>query len=941
MIFSKNLLYCFLVFFFIYTFGFSQRGIISGVIEDDACPLPGVTIIVKGTSNGTETDFDGNYSIECQVNDILLISFVGMTTKEILVTRGMFTSSLSTSIIHEEPVQKIIANAYYKALKKVADSLKLIPEATKNNLTYNKKGYYFNYSKIKDIKEKNGKLKITYFNPDTFYEISYGSNIAFQFIANNSLPKLQNTFAQGKPFNGNNQWFGPETNTIFSFGPSVNTLAFDGANYAYDTHGRLINGRSEKQQLPYTNLLFSSSIILSNNLNLKVSNDTHHFAMNIRRKAQKDIFAIEKNTQTQFDINYGYKSIIKAFLKTSFEDNKQPNTNGFYNNIIQNSYLTPVSFQNNQGYLLENKMQRSFSPTQVNNPHWLLALHKNKAISSTIITGLKADITLTNHLKVNAISSFTTKNNTLDFALPNNTIGFLKGYKSHKKLSEKTLYTFLGVNYTANIKNFSNVTILSTLKHHYNTLNYKLIEQDDFSNLNFNNPINEAVHTHKVQDNTFQFSNEIKFNFDTNFNFEITLKNSVVQSSLQGKKLLLPSAQLYLNLTNIIGYSKWISNFTIATGIAKDATIMPLYYTNLSHNSLLITPQQSPSLLTTNDLFNSNTLALETATNFDIESNLHLFQNTVSIGVNYYTSKTDNAIFPTLENGTFQLQNIASIKNQGWEASLAFNIGRYSEKFHYKPTFLFSKNKATVLRLAGNRTSLPIAGFSTLSKNLIVGEQTGTLVGTAFLRNAKGLKIIGADGYPLVAPQAKIIGNTSPDFTLSINNTIKIGEFNVNFLLDYQHGGDVWNGTQNVLNYTGRSQESANLRGTTHFIFDGVNQAGTTNIIPVDFANPTQDISQNRWVRYGFNGVDEAAIVDGTYLNLKSVSVSYDFFNRNDNTFFKQLEVSLYGYNLFTYTKSAGISPYTSLFDHASAKGLNYFNTPLIKEIGLKVNIKI
>jgi TonB-linked SusC/RagA family outer membrane protein len=52
---------------------------------DDKQGIPGVNIIIKGTSTGTITDFDGNFSIAAKLNDILLISFVGMQSKEVVV----------------------------------------------------------------------------------------------------------------------------------------------------------------------------------------------------------------------------------------------------------------------------------------------------------------------------------------------------------------------------------------------------------------------------------------------------------------------------------------------------------------------------------------------------------------------------------------------------------------------------------------------------------------------------------------------------------------------------------------------------------------------------------------------------------------------------------------------------------------------------------------
>src|SRR5690554_133966 len=65
---------------------FAQEKTISGTVSDEnGLPLPGVNIIVKGTTNGTQTDFDGNYSITASTGDVLSYSFVGYTKKEMTV----------------------------------------------------------------------------------------------------------------------------------------------------------------------------------------------------------------------------------------------------------------------------------------------------------------------------------------------------------------------------------------------------------------------------------------------------------------------------------------------------------------------------------------------------------------------------------------------------------------------------------------------------------------------------------------------------------------------------------------------------------------------------------------------------------------------------------------------------------------------------------------
>lgn len=66
----------------------SQNLTVSGVVTSasDKMPLIGVSVLVKGTTNGTITDFDGKYSLGVENGQILVFSYIGFITQEILVT---------------------------------------------------------------------------------------------------------------------------------------------------------------------------------------------------------------------------------------------------------------------------------------------------------------------------------------------------------------------------------------------------------------------------------------------------------------------------------------------------------------------------------------------------------------------------------------------------------------------------------------------------------------------------------------------------------------------------------------------------------------------------------------------------------------------------------------------------------------------------------------
>ncbi len=72
-----------LLFFFLPLFAIAQS--VSGTVTEKSSnlPLPGVNITIKGTSNGTATDFDGNYQINASSGDVVTFSYVGYLTQKV------------------------------------------------------------------------------------------------------------------------------------------------------------------------------------------------------------------------------------------------------------------------------------------------------------------------------------------------------------------------------------------------------------------------------------------------------------------------------------------------------------------------------------------------------------------------------------------------------------------------------------------------------------------------------------------------------------------------------------------------------------------------------------------------------------------------------------------------------------------------------------------
>jgi len=107
---TRKLFFTLLVCLFSSAMIYAQRTVTGTVTEEGNIPLAGASVIVKGTTNGASTDFDGNYSINIESDsDILVISYVGYKTTE--VTVGNQTVINVTLEVDSESLDEIVITA--------------------------------------------------------------------------------------------------------------------------------------------------------------------------------------------------------------------------------------------------------------------------------------------------------------------------------------------------------------------------------------------------------------------------------------------------------------------------------------------------------------------------------------------------------------------------------------------------------------------------------------------------------------------------------------------------------------------------------------------------------------------------------------------------------------------------------------------------------------
>lgn len=93
------------LFVFALQVSFAQQKVITGTVSDNAgIPLPGVSILVKGTKSGTQSDFDGKYSIKAESNQFLIFSYIGMKTQELAANSSIVNVKLKDDSVELEGV---------------------------------------------------------------------------------------------------------------------------------------------------------------------------------------------------------------------------------------------------------------------------------------------------------------------------------------------------------------------------------------------------------------------------------------------------------------------------------------------------------------------------------------------------------------------------------------------------------------------------------------------------------------------------------------------------------------------------------------------------------------------------------------------------------------------------------------------------------------------
>jgi TonB-linked SusC/RagA family outer membrane protein len=328
----------------------------------------------------------------------------------------------------------------------------------------------------------------------------------------------------------------------------------------------------------------------------------------------------------------------------------------------------------------------------------------------------------------------------------------------------------------------------------------------------------------------------------------------------------------------------------------------------------------------------NNNLQWESSKQINAGIDLALFRNRIRFTADAYLKKTSdlllNAPLPTSTGFDNAVQNIGALENKGLEFSL--NTVNIDKALVWSTDFNISFNKNKVTNLVGQQLfDGDVAGRGQASL-VQEGLPLGTIYGYVFggvdpaTGNAYYVDKTGVSTFTPTADDRMVIGDANPKFLYGLTNTLSYKGISLMIFIAGSQGNDMLNGTR--IDAEGMS--------------DPKNQS---TAVLRRWRNPgdVTDIPKSSWGVTDNSRISTRFIEDGSYLRLKTVTLSYQIPKKVISKV-KLTSVRLYatGENLLTFTNYSGFDPEVNAFGGSNtARGIEYGTYPQTRNIIFGVNL--
>lgn len=307
--------------------------------------------------------------------------------------------------------------------------------------------------------------------------------------------------------------------------------------------------------------------------------------------------------------------------------------------------------------------------------------------------------------------------------------------------------------------------------------------------------------------------------------------------------------------------------------------------------------------------------------------------NRLDFSFTYYKTNTKNQFFSVsapYESGLRnRYVNAGNVQNQGFEASIGWHQ-QFNADFSWSTNFNISYNENKIKELVeGLENGLTIASWQGAKVVLNEGGSYGDLYVRQIKRDEAGKPVKNADGKPVLMgdniDEMKYAGNMNAKVNFGWSNTFHYKDFTLSFLIDGKFGGRVLSATEATLDGWGVSERTGNARNAGKVVVDGV-----------EF-DPQLWYTETGSSNFNNSYATEFYVYKGTNVRMRELSLGYTFRNLFGNG--KNLTAALIARNLFFFYKDAPCDPDVSMGTGNGVQGVDIFNLPSSRSLGLNLKL--
>ncbi|MDG1398201.1 MAG: TonB-dependent receptor plug domain-containing protein [Polaribacter sp.] len=990
------------VFSFILTMNVqAQEKSITGTVtsKSDGATLPGVSVVIKGTTKGTETDFDGKYTIKASEGDVLSFSFLGMKTKEATVGESNTldlvleddSDQLDEIVVTALGVKKTRKSLTYAAQDINAAELNTVKQTNPmNSLSGKVAGLNITRSSsgaggsVKVVLRGNSSIGnnqplyvidgIPLQNPsasqpgDTFGDVNGGNKDggdALSLINPDDIESLSVLKgASASALYGSAGLNGVILITTKSgkngkFKVNANSnLTVDTAAYYMD-----FNGDTEKN----VDSFFQSGFSSINSITVSGGNEKAQTYFSYGNTSSEGIIPTNKLNQHTFNVRetaqlFNDKLKLNASIMGSTQSIKNRPVSGLYFNPLVGVYgfesdTESLSDYENFEELDTNRnvmSQRWFRATSdiEQNPYWILNRNKSSDTNSKLVASLNLNYTVNDWLALQARGTY--DRSQLDYerkihATTEATLAPANG----RYMSNQYDYTQYYADFIATVnKNLSEKVNLNAVVGTSTTRNtaetfiadsgtnggLQFANVFAFQNFNANPQVNFSQQSFESRSNSVFMS--ATFGFSEKVFVDVTARNDWTSTIPQpNNSFFYPSIGATGVLSELFDLGEKVSFAKVRASYAEVGS--GFGPDQISPNrGILFGGGVSP--VDPIRPFPGTTPKPERQRSFEIGTEWKFNNNRFGFDIGYYRTSTVNQYFAVPVSTTVVSSGVAGLNagdivNSGVEFT-AFAIPFQNEDFEWRTNINFATNKNEILSISGeDLDGLISPEFFTISPKGVNTFGSYLVEGGSFGDIYAQVVKRDENGTPIVDGDAVIMDEEN-----LVDGLTKVGNANPDFTLGWSNSFKYKNFSLNLMidgKFGGEtvSMTEAIVEG---FSNNSARETANSNVNVVDLAGNASTLTAQEYYGKvgGRNGFTGEYVYSATNVRLAELALGYTF-NLNNDSFFKNVRASLVGNNLFFFYKDAPHDPNVSLSTGNALQGVDVLGLPSTRSLGLNINL--